>query len=289
MLIDRTHKPWLALFALLTLAATALYGWYAAVWPGGPAGRTWPGMIFGVVATALMIFAGLLTARKRTVRLRLGSLAWWLKAHIWLGLVTVPLVFFHTAFRWGGTLELTLMIVFLAVIASGIIGVSLQNVLPRLMRTDLDAEVIPDQLDRLCQVLQRDADTLVTAACGAKVEQALARDRRAGSTSTGDSEAWLVALYLDTIRPYLAPGRAVSSVLATGRQAELVFERARHSVPDKLHATLDGLEDLCRTRRDLHTQARLYGILHGWMKLHLPLSVALLVFALLHIVTALYY
>ena len=289
MLIDRSHRPWLVLFAMLTLVATALYWWYAATWPGGPAGRTWPGMLFGVAGTALMVFAGLLSARKKTLRLRMGTLSWWLKGHIWLGLLSVPLIFFHAAFRWGGALEFLLMIVFLAVIVSGLLGVALQNILPRLMKTQLDSEVIPDQLDRLCQVLRQEADEQVIVSCGEKVERAMSGDRKSSQPSTADSEGWLVGFYLDTIRPYLATGPAAGSVLANSRQGELVFERARASVPEKFHDTIDRLEELCRVRRDLQSQARLYGLLHGWLKIHLPLSVALLVFTLRHICTALYY
>ena len=290
MLIDRSHRQWLALFAALTLVATALYGWYAWSWPGGPAGRTWPGMLFGLAGTALMVFAGLLTLRKRTLRLRIGSLSWWLKGHIWLGLLSVPLIFFHAAFRWGGALELLLMIVFLAVVVSGVLGVALQNILPRLMKTQLDSEVIPDQLDDLCYVLQQEADGLLIASCGGeKVEQALSVQPHSRSGAKADSEGWLAGLYMLEIRPYLAPGTAAGSVLANSRQGELVFERARASVPEKFHETINELEELCRVRRDLQTQTRLYGLLHGWLKLHLPLSVALLVFTVLHIVTALYY
>ena len=58
MLIDRTHRNWFAAFVALSLVAAGLYWWYAATWPGGPAGRTWPGMMFGLVGTALMVFAG---------------------------------------------------------------------------------------------------------------------------------------------------------------------------------------------------------------------------------------
>ncbi len=295
MLIDRTHRNWFAAFVALSLVAAGLYWWYAATWPGGPAGRTWPGMMFGVVGTVLMVFAGLLSARKKTVRLTMGSLSWWLKAHIWLGLLSVPLIFFHAAFRWGGVLELLLMIVFLTVIVSGLLGLMLQNILPRVMKTQLDSEVVPDQLDHLCHVLQQEADQLVIACCGGeKVAQAISGNGKTGSSSTGvsskaDSESWLVGLYLDTIRPYLEPRCPAGSVLVSSRQGELVFERARASVPEEFRETIDRLEELCRVRRTLQSQARLYGLLHGWLKIHLPLSVVLLVFALLHIVTALYY
>jgi hypothetical protein len=290
MLIDRTHRRWFLATVTMTAGATGLYVWYARIWEGGPAARTWPGMMFGVVATLLMIFAGLLSVRKRTVRLRWGTLSGWLKAHIWLGLLTVPLVFFHTAFRWGGTLELILMIVFLTVIVSGILGVVLQNILPRLMKSQLDSEVVPDQFDHFCRKLQREADDYVTTSCGATaVESALQLDPAKLTDSTADSTKWLIGLYLGTIRPYLGADAVADSVLASNQQGALVFDRARATVPDKFRDTVDQLEEFCRVRRRLHLQSQLYGLLHGWLKVHIPLSVVLLVFTVVHIMTALYY
>ncbi|MDZ4658401.1 MAG: hypothetical protein SH868_12555 [Bythopirellula sp.] len=290
MLIDRSHRLWMVFTAAMAVGATGLYVWYANTWQGGPAGRTWPGMAFGVAGTLLMVIAGMLSARKKTLRIRFGSLSGWLKGHIWLGLLSVPLIFFHTAFRWGGLLEQILMAVFLIVIVSGILGVILQNILPRLMKSQLDSEVVPDQMDHLCRGLQREADACVVASCGgAAVEQALAREPQALSASTADPTNWLLGFYLESVRPYLGAAIVPGAVLASNRQGELVFERARSSVPDRLRNTLDQLEELCRVRRRLQLQAQLHGLLHGWLKVHIPLSVMLLVFTVLHIVTALYY
>jgi hypothetical protein len=175
------------------------------------------------------------------------------------------------------------------------LGLLLQNIVPRVMKTQLDSEVVPDQLDHLCHVLQQEADQLVISCCGGeKVARAISGNRHTASSSTGassktDSESWLVGLYLDTIRPYLEPRCPAGSVLVSSRQGELVFERARASVSEEFRETIDRLEELCRVRRTLLSQARLYGLLHGWLKIHIPLSVVLLVFALLHIFTALYY
>jgi hypothetical protein len=290
MLIDRSHRWWLTFTLISTAAATALYVWYAEHWPSGPAGRTWPGMAFGVAGTLLMVIAGLLSARKKTLRLRWGGLSGWLKGHIWLGLLSVPLIFFHAAFRWGGLLEQILMAVFLVVIASGFIGVVLQNILPRLMKSQLDAEAVPDQMSHLCRGLQREADACLVASCGAEaVERALTGDSRTVGATAADSDSWLIGFYLNTVRPYLGAAAVPGTVLASNRQGELVFERARANVPDKLQSTVDQLEELCRTRRRLQYQARLHSLLHGWLKVHIPLSVVLLVLAVLHIVTALYY
>jgi hypothetical protein len=290
MLIDRSHRLWLIFTLMATAAATALYVWYAQHWPSGPTGRTWPGMAFGLAGTLLMLIAGLFSARKKTLRLRWGSLSGWLRGHIWLGLLSVPLIFFHAAFRWGGLLEQVLMAVFLLVIASGIVGVVLQNILPRLMKTQLDVEAVPDQMAHLCVGLQREADACLVASCGAEaVERALAADSQSLLASTADPANWLIGFYLNTVRPYLGAVDVPGTVLANSRQGELVFERVRATVPDKLRETVGQLEELCRTRRRLQYQSRLHGLLHGWLKVHIPLSVVLLVLVVLHIVTALYY
>jgi len=290
MLIDRSHRVWAFVTLAMTATVTGFYIWYAKSWPGGPAGRTWPGMLFGVVGTTLMVFAGLLSARKKTIRLRLGSLSWWLKGHIWLGLLSVPCIFFHTAFRWGGTLELLLMVLFLVVIVSGIIGLALQNVLPRMMKTLLPTEAIPDQINYLCGVLQTEADNEVVAVCGKDaLTAAIEQPGQSAISSSFDHNCWLANLHLTLIRLYLGSDTARGSVLGSRRRATLIFERARTSLPASMQATVDSLEEKCNQRRQLQSQSRLHLLLHGWLRIHIPLSVALLAFAITHIVTALYY
>lgn len=290
MLIDRTHRSWILLTSFLFVIATVLYYWYATTWPEGPAGRSWPGMLFGVIGTALMMFAGLLSVRKKTVRCRLGSLSWWLKGHIWLGLLSLPIIFYHTAFRWGGALEQLLMVIFLLVIVSGIVGLLLQNVLPRVMKRQLPVEFIPDQLGNVCTILQTEADEEIIACCGRDAMRAsLSESDPNASPLSSDPSKWLASLYLSAIRPYLAIKTDSKSILASIQQAEMVFERARTTLPDKYYATLGQLEEKCNTRRQLALETRLYGLLHGWLKLHIPLSIMLLVFTVLHVVTALYY
>jgi len=286
MLIDRSHRVWAVATLAMTVVATGLYVGYANHWPGGPAGRTWPGMLFGVVGTALMVFAGLLSARKKTIRLRLGSLSWWLKGHLWLGLLSVPMILFHTAFRWGGTLELLLMLLFFVVILSGVVGLVLQNIVPRAMKTLLPTEAIPDQIGYLCQVLQSEADNEVIAACGSDV---LTVAFESPGKAEIDHDRWLANLHCTLVRPYLGSDTAGGSTLSSRRRAKWIFERARSSLPEPYQVTVDALEEKCRVRRQLQSQSRLHLLLHGWLRLHIPFSVGLLVFTLVHIVTALYF
>jgi hypothetical protein len=64
MTIDRTHRSWGIATTLALIATAILYAWYANTTPGGPRGGTAIGLTFGIAGYALMLFAGLLGARK---------------------------------------------------------------------------------------------------------------------------------------------------------------------------------------------------------------------------------
>src|SRR5262245_47320892 len=91
-------------------------------WPGGGSGS---GLILGILAGVIFLFELALVAKKtkklRTMRW-LGSAQTWMKAHIWLGLLTVPLVVLHSGGHFGGTLTTLFVSIFAAVIVSGIWG-----------------------------------------------------------------------------------------------------------------------------------------------------------------------
>jgi hypothetical protein len=72
MRIDRTHRPWLIATVALAIASTVVYIFYAVETPGGPRGGSALGLTFGIVGYAMMLFAGLLGARKRVPTWRLG-------------------------------------------------------------------------------------------------------------------------------------------------------------------------------------------------------------------------
>src|SRR5262245_40770186 len=91
-------------------AATAVYVPYALRSPQGPSGASIPGLVFGSAGFAFMIFAGLLGARKRFPILRAGRAQDWMRGHLWLGALSLPLLFFHGGFRLGGPLTAASMI-----------------------------------------------------------------------------------------------------------------------------------------------------------------------------------
>ena len=72
-----------------------------AAWGNSPLG-----LFYGSVSYAIFIFAVLLNTRKKFPVARFGRVQTWLRAHIWLTILTLPLVFMHAAFRFGGDHDL---------------------------------------------------------------------------------------------------------------------------------------------------------------------------------------
>ena len=133
VILDSHDKPWILTVAAITTVGGVSYLAYAAAKPAGPSGGTWPGLIYGIIGTLLMSFSGLLGARKKVPTLRIGRVHWWMRGHVWLGLLSFPMILFHAGFSMGGPLTYVLMILFMMILLSGIIGLILQQFMPRFM------------------------------------------------------------------------------------------------------------------------------------------------------------
>ncbi|HUG90073.1 MAG TPA: hypothetical protein VML55_04515 [Planctomycetaceae bacterium] len=269
----RGHVGWcVATTAVLGLSA-AFYWHYQRTVPGGPRGGSWQGLLFGSAGSLLMLFCGLFSWRKRHPRrVWLGSAQAWMRAHIWLGLLSVPLILFHSGFRFGGLADQLLMLVLAAVIVSGIVGLVLQQYLPAAIKTGVAAEAMYQQTAEVCRRLRSAADEELAARCGSLFES--------GASQPGAE--LLKAFYLEQVRPYLDPVYDRRRPLSSEAQAQAMFEAVRDSIPEPLHEPLDRLEAMCTERRQIHVQERLHRWLQGWLLVHVPLSVALLVLGLNH-------
>jgi len=71
--------------------------------------------------------------------------------------------------------------------------------------------------------------------------------------------------------------------------AKSSFAAVKTLVPTSAHATVSDLEDICDEARQLSLQERLHRWLHGWLLVHIPLSLALILLGAVHAVMALRY
>lgn len=277
MLLDAKHKPWIWTTALLTAASIGAYVPYHILSANGPRGGSVPGLAFGIAAFLLMLFAGLLGLRRKFPALRVGRPETWLRAHLWLGLLAVPWAFFHAGFRFGGALTITLMVLLILVTLSGILGIVLQQILPRILTARVPMETIYEQVGNVLEQLLAEADGLVVPSVGPLVTSVV------GPPTPVEGAGPFRDFYLKKVRPFLL-GEAPRGPISTTAKAAVTFTTVRPIVPLKLHETLQDLEIICEERRQLVYQKKLHRWLHAWLFVHVPLSYALLLLGAVHAV-----
>lgn len=280
MIIDRSQRGWIFFTLAAVLAITAVYLWAVFAYPGGLSGGSRLGLSFGIAGSALMVYAGALSIRKRLARYPyFGTARQWLAGHVWLGLLSGPLILYHANFRWGGLVEQLTLATFVVVYLSGIIGLVLQQFLPRLTSALVPAQAIFEQIPAACQALQAKADALVAKQCGPLTPD--------DETTTFRPERVVVQFYLQELRPRLCWPAGKTKV--TDGQLRLRLQEIREIMPVELHGLLDGLTSIFEERRQLDWQWYIHGWLHGWLLVHVPMSVLLLVLATAHAVISVWY
>jgi hypothetical protein len=324
--MDRTQRGW-ALGSLAILAISAIvYVLYAFESPREPHGGSAIGLTFGIIGFAFMIFAALLGARKRVPTWRVGRAQTWMRGHLWLGFLALPIILFHGGFHFGGTLTRVLMWLLIITVFSGVFGAALQHYIPRVMTSDVPLETIYDEIGHVRSLLREEADRAIESVCGSLGISKSSNEemRRAGgftamrgmaasavplrtsaAVSAGASAAVAAApeiillsaeesgplrrFYLSEMRPFLERPKQRGQRLGDEAKASSAFAGLRTLLPAAAHVTLGDLEDICDEARQLTRQERLHRWLHGWLLLHIPLSLALILLGAVHAVMALRY
>ena len=326
LIFDRENRKSHLLWAVTTVVATvAACTWYSvASLSRGRflGGGSLPGITFGVAGGLICIFEFLLWPRKKMRRWRIGRVQTWMKAHIWLGLLSLPILLLHSGPHLGGSLSMSTMALFLVVIASGVWGLWLQNQLPSKMLADVQAETIHSQIGRVIGQFHDEASRLVQATCGKSTSVAAVRANGASdSADDGEESSHHIVVgavraagkisgkvlqtrtimqsvagseplrsFFDTVAgPFLREdGFATSPLRRTDRSAGM-FADLKTKLDPRAHPVVDMIQGLCDQRRQLAEQERLTWWLHGWLIVHLPLSVGLMVLMFVHAFVAVKY
>ncbi len=292
MRIDRTHKSWLVASLAMFGVSLLLYGFYRVPFAAGSMGGTGAGLAFGAAGFAFMIFAALLGARKRVPVYRFGRAQTWMRGHLWLGLLSLPLILFHSGFRYGHGLTAWLMTLLIVVVVSGIFGTALQHYMPRVMTREVTMETIYEEIAHVRAQLLEETEELIKEATGGNKKAAAEggeADSAAPAVVVMDEAAPLRNFFEQELKPFLEkPGRR-GSALGDAAQANSAFAQLRTLVPASLHGTIEDLEGICEEERQLTLQSHLHVWLHGWLLLHIPLSLALILLGAIHAVMALPY
>ena len=337
-IFNRAHVPWFLFVAIATILCLWIYvgnflpdrlprgvGLPNALIqsPSGHrnAGGTPVGLVMGSIAFAIFIFAGLLGVRKKLLRLKIGSVQSWMRAHIWLTLLTIPLVLFHSGFRLGGPMTVLLLVLYAIVMVSGIYGLILQHRIPRVMQERVPVETIYEQVPHVRRKLCAAAEQLreafeapgtnkVLAAAAARTSEALglasgseygtANPVRNAVTSAvsvdqaalapdQESEAALVEFLDRQVLPYLRSARVTRTGLAKTQFSDDAFRFVKLHVAVPYRGLVEEVQTWCDERRMLDLQTKLHHWLHGWLFIHVPLSFVLIILTAWHAFVTLFY
>jgi hypothetical protein len=292
MRIDETHKPWFIFTIAATAVGAAIYAVYAINTPL-PGGGTPIGLIFGTLTLGLMLFAAALSIRKRFPIWRIGRTTIWMRAHLWLGLLSLPMMLFHSAFHARGLLTGILFWLTLIVVFSGIFGAFLQHVLPTKMFREVPFETIYDQIPVIRAQLEAEAKTRER-----DVMQSMAPAAGPGATVVDtlldieDLQPQMEALerFVATeVMPYLSEEQSHKSQLRNREWSSAQFDKFRREFPEPAWAPITAIEEICEEKRQLDHQDRLHRLLHAWLLVHLPVSAALILLSIVHAIGALRY
>ncbi len=310
-IFNRVDIIWFVFLCLATVAAGLLYlsAFHPQRMPVGArlpqlsgdtpgyinVGATPLGLIFGSIAFAIFIFAGLLGLRKKIVLWRIGTVQSWLRAHVWLTLLTIPLVILHTGFRLGGPMTTLLVTLYAIVMGSGIYGLTLQHYLPRMMNERLSTETVSEQIPfiraQLCQAAEKMRIRFAPIEAAKTTGRSMHSFTPAGDPKSappplvtsaplesGDpaSEAVLVDFIDRQVLPYLHAGDSNRRRLGNRRYSEDIFRMIKLRVAPEYSSQIEEIRAWCDQRHMLDVQTRLQHWLHGWLFVHVPLSYLLI-------------
>jgi hypothetical protein len=324
VIINRQHLGWALFTVVATVAMSLLYigEFHPERLPfrlsmpaslhldvretGRSVGGTPLGLIYGSTAAAIFVFAALLGLRRKRPTLKVGRLQTWLKGHIWLTALTIPLVLLHCGFSTGSPMTQWFLVIYAIVMVSGFYGLALQHFLPRLMKEQVPLETIFEQIPHIlnqfreaAQELRKSLEPAPTpaSAAAATAMPSAAAIALAGAEPTTtlietspDPSAQTLKQFIDEAAlPYLAAPRGDKLLLGAQRVSDDQFRLLKISVGAEWQGKVDQLQAWCDERRQLDLQTKLQHWLHGWLLVHIPFSVLLLIFTAWHAVAALFF
>jgi hypothetical protein len=296
--IDKAHRLWFYFSVIVVIGAGVMYGvdlrrGRAAVF--GTSGGSAVGLTFGIASFVLLLFAagrGL----GRWMPGGMGSAAFWGRAHVWLGLLVLPLAWFHGGVHHGSPLSAAMMWLLYAIIITGFASALLRHYLSQPTSGRLPGGLIDAPIDEAILRLGVEAGE-VAARCDQIAEQSAKGGALRGGG--GVAIATVIAappsryealkeMYVGSIQAYLAPA-GEAGILANRMRATQMFRRCRTLISDEFHGPLVELERICDVCRRLRSRQRLGLWVDRLMLVHVPLSTALIVLVALHAVGSLRY
>lgn len=272
MPVARSGILWRRIFVVLLIATVATFFYYAR--SEFPHGGSRLGLLYGTIGFALILLLSFFGIRKRWYRSRFGTVEQWLQSHIWLGVLVLVILLFHTGGRFQDKVAVATLIAVAIVVASGIVGAVLYVTVPRMLtevESNLTVEEISDQLNQ-------GARSMARIASGRSAPFQRIHDELVKQSTPGGLAGWRLLLS--------GLGRRKTSDGAD-------WPKLIALVPKEEQDELRQMLVLSRQRKELLLrlifQQRYKNVLEFWLYIHIPFTVALLIMSVVHVVAVFYY
>ena len=224
-------------------------------------------MLFGIV----LVLSGY-RLRKTVPFLPLGTSTSWVQFHIYAGLLSFVIFAVHAGLRVPtGTFETMLWALYLSVFLSGVIGLILSRTIPGRL-TLRGQEVLFERIPIFVRQLRTEAEALVTSCV-------------TDMNSTAIPEVYASCLHQFFQRPRNLVWHLAHSQRPRNQLLYRIRETERFLSKDEQHV-LGDIAERVKVKDDLDYQYALQATLKYWLFLHIPLTWALLVFSLFHLIAA---
>lgn len=252
-----------------------------------PNGGTWQGYVLGTIGALLIAWLAMLGIRKRKYSSTLGTVQGWTSAHVYLGSSLLLIATLHSGVQVGWNLHTLTYVLMWVVILSGFFGLYTYVSNPQLISKNREGGARSELFAELFD-LDRQART-VSGRCAPEV--AIAVDTSIERTTLGGG---IYAQLFSRDNSFFVPG-AGKPLRNTDQQraVDFVAQRLPRAAKGVEAANLQQLIVLlCRRQavlRRIRRDIRLYGWLRVWLYFHVPVTIALLVALVLHIVVTFFY
>lgn len=223
----------------------------------------------GWVLFTLIIFLLIYNIRKKLSMLPLGKASFWLQCHAYLGMVSCIMFIQHLNFRIpSGHFEILFATVFIGTASTGIIGLLLSRIIPKLL-TRRGEEVIFERIPILTANLREQTHILLTE-----------------FAKTTKSNVLFDYYQQHLLEYFFEPRNTFHHLIGSSSPwNKMVIKHHTFSrfLNTEESVFANKLLILMRQKNDLDYHYALQGLLKFWPFLHLPLSFSLLILSLLHL------
>ena len=272
MPVARSGVVWRRIFIVLLAAVVAAFVW--SVRREFTHGGSLVGLIFGTAGYLLILLLAYYGIRKRRYRSTFGTMEQWLQSHIYLGILVLVLLVLHTGGRFNDKVAVTTLILVAVVVLSGIAGAIFFVTVPRLL-TEVESNLTVDEISQQLNQLARNMARL----------------------ASGRSQAFVRiydGLMAESMPGWLAGWRLLlSRMRRTSQQSTADWSKLLGLVGKEEQDQLRQMLVFSRQRKELLIrlmyQQRYKNILEFWLYIHVPVTIAVIVFGTLHVVAVFYY